>query len=1174
MTMLDTLFGLIPAASRGQQWVADDLQLVNWGGYDGAHRVRFSPVATLLCGGSGSGKSTLMDAYIALMMPHTTPFNGASNGAVVGRPRGAEQRNILSYGRGKLDESRTDDGTKIRVLRGDGSDTWTAVAMTWADHDGSKFTAVRAWYIPANARTVDDTVRVRASVASDFDLRTLESAAADRMSDASVRATGLDTLATDREFSARIHTVLGIGAAGAGSKAMSLLARIQAGQQITTVDELYKRMVLEEPETLAVADAAVTHFDELEGTRARMITAQQQVRALLPIREMRERIEEAGERLRLIDRVGVFDDADSLASLWRAERRRDLLREVEGELRDATRTAEAELREQEVLADAAEQEREALGDILRDAGGDRLDTANRELRALESRLTGVQRERTRFDEALAALEATVATERAFGALHVQARSEIAKPDAKQAARDARGAATAARMDADRALKELRRERELAARSDDNIPHALRESRRLVAEAAGLRADELPFVGELIEVRAEFEPWREAFNLALGGFATTLLIDAATLPAFRRAIDSVRTPQRLRFQGVHTGQAEGRDADPRTLPGRLDYRSTPFTGWLRGRLEDRFGFVCVDDSSELRDHSAALTITGQVSQGDRGEHGGHGRANVLGFSAERRIAELDAQITRAERTRVEAVEAERRADAELDTVDSRHAAYVTIAGLTWQQVDTAGIESEIARWTGIVDEVTAGDPRIGELREQIEAKRRRAGELREQIGRTRSQLEKLQQDWADTTDDVDATQATLDRAEREEIGFDAAQSAYLDERFLAPSRGAGAGTGAGTRADNGDDVDDATAAMTGGAASASSALAALAPSERLRRFDTALDSAGRRLDADQTAAQGVLVEQREALRRTLAGFLERWPNPNLLADPDQSFGDFERILDDLQTSGLHELETEWRDSLLTLSGNDLTNLDSTISRSLREIRERIEPINVIMADLPFYDDAHRLQITPRESQSTSRQRFRRELREVRAAIETVGAIGATPEDRDAVYARMTKLIARIRRTAPDFADLIDVRNHVRVSAERVTAVGKQHVALYDHIGEKSGGESQELIAFIVGAALRYQLGDAGADRPRYAPVFLDEALIKADAHFTKRAIGAWRGLGFQLIIGAPNDKYSAIEPHVEVEYDILKDTSGRSWAKPKVAVPDAAAGSAESHAGAGAAVAAD
>ncbi|HEU5108670.1 MAG TPA: ATP-binding protein, partial [Micromonosporaceae bacterium] len=174
MTMIDTLFGLVPAASRGQQWVARDLQLVNWGGYDGYHRVRFASGATLLSGGSGSGKSTLMDAYIALLMPHTTPFNGASNGGVVGRPRGKDQRNILSYARGKLDESRTDGEKRSRVLRGDGRDTWSAIAMTWTDQTGAEFTALRAWYVPSSARTIDDVVVVRATRDGAYDLRTLE----------------------------------------------------------------------------------------------------------------------------------------------------------------------------------------------------------------------------------------------------------------------------------------------------------------------------------------------------------------------------------------------------------------------------------------------------------------------------------------------------------------------------------------------------------------------------------------------------------------------------------------------------------------------------------------------------------------------------------------------------------------------------------------------------------------------------------------------------------------------------------------------------------------------------------------------------------------------------------------------------------------------------------------
>lgn len=1114
MTMLETLFGMIPAASRGQQWVAEELQLVNWGGYDGAHRVRFSPGATLLVGGSGSGKSTLMDAYIALMMPHTTPFNGASNGGVTGRPRGEDQRNILSYGRGKIDESRTEDGTRMRVLRGDGVDTWTAVAMTWLDHDGSRFTAVRAWYIPTGARVVDDTVKVRATAQGAFDLASLEEAAMRRLSDAAVSAAGLETVATDREFSARLHSVLGIGAAGAGSQAMSLLARIQAGQQITTVDELYKRMVLSEPETLATADAVVSHFDELEGTRQRMVTARRQVRALEPIRQMRRRIEEAADRLRVIDEVGRFADTSSRAALWRQRTRIGLLREVEEELRGRTRAAEDALRDARTRADTAEQKRDGLVETLRHAGGDRLATAERELRAVERRLEQVRAERARLDEQLARIGEEAPDEAAFDALVARARAARDVAGEKDEARRVWGEAHGAAREAERELAALEEARAQAAGRDGAIPERLHEARDLLAEAAGLSPADLPFVGELVEVRTEFEPWRDAFNLALGGFATTLLIDEASLDAFRAAIDAVRTPVRLRYEGVETGIAAPPAADPRTLPGRLEYRDTPFTGWLRERLEARYGFVCVADAAELARVDRGVTIRGQVSQGQGGSHGGQGRGNVLGFSNRRRIAELDGEIAAARERLGDARECEKASAAALDALDVRGLAYDRIRDLAWPQVDVRGVEEERDRWAATIAEVTDGSPEVASLQERLDEARRALAAAQEAIGRASAERESLAAQWADVTDEVDEAQQAIDDAEAAGLEIGPDQERYLDERFAPPE------------ADGADRV------------------------RALSRFDAALDHAAAQLEEDRRAAQATLEDQRQALRRTLESFLDAWPNPNLRADPDTSLGDFERILTDLETSGLHELEAEWKASLVKLSGNDLANLDSALGRALREIRERIEPINEIMRELPFYDDDHRLQISARENLSDARRRFRRELREVRGLID-----GARDDaEREQVYERMARLIARIRRDAPDFTELVDVRGHVRISAEKVDAATRSHVALYDHIGEKSGGESQELIAFIVGAALRYQLGDADAERPRYAPVFLDEALIKADAHFTKRAIGAWRGLGFQLVIGAPNDKYSAIEPHVEVEYDILKDTRGRSWAKPKVGVP--------------------
>ncbi|MGP4027431.1 ATP-binding protein [Actinomadura sp. 3N407] len=1114
MSMIDTLFGLIPAASRGQQWVARDLQLVNWGGYDGYHRVRFAPGATLFSGGSGSGKSTLMDSYIALLMPHTTPFNGASNGGVVGRPRGKDQRNILSYARGKLDESRADGETRLRVLRGDGRDTWSAIAMTWADRSGAMFTALRAWYVPSSARTLDDVVVVRATRDDAYDLRELDGPAGRRFAREAVNATGVTCFGTDRDFTARLHTALGIGAAGDGHKAVGLLGRIQAGQQITTVDALYKTMVLEEPSTLATADEVVQQFDELSGTRDRMITARRQVRALTPIRDHRAAIDRAVARLQVIDDAGSFTDPASPAALWRHERRLDLLRAAEEDLTGRRRRAEQRVRETAALIESAESRREAVLDTLRASGGDRLDTARREIRSVERRLADVERARERLDRVLGTIGATVSTGDDFAALGDTARRALADSQARKTAQNEFAEATSESRAAERELAELRAEHKAVKARRGNIPTDLHTARDRLADAAGLTPDDLPFVGELIEVRTEFEPWREAFNLALGGFATRMLIDIGRLDSFRKAINAVRLARRIHFEGVRTGMRDEIGLDDRRLPGRLDYRQSPFTAWLKSELVRGFDFVCVDTPKLLGQYSKALTITGQTSQRGRGAHGGHGRANLLGFSNTRLLADLDGRIGRARERHDDAVARATKAEQALNSFEERRTAYRTVTELSWDQVDVESVAAERDHWEKVIADVRAGNPEIDRLQGESEELKKKITGLTERVGGQKQRVEQLGEEWESIVDQVDGAQRALDTAAATGTEVSPEHREYL----------------AGLFGDAPDGADPATA---------------------LAEFDAAHRRGVERMHDDRKSAEEEIGRSRKALQETFSTFVERWPNPNLGADPDASYRDFDRLLTDLETSGLHELESEWRDSLLKLSGNDLTSLDSELAAAVREIRDRIDPVNRILAELPFADDGHRLRIDPQESHSAVRARFRKELRDVRAVIDKA----ATDADRERAYHRMAKVIDHIRRTAPDFADLIDVRNHVRISAEKRDLAG-EHVAVYDHIGEKSGGESQELVAFIVGAALRYQLGDAGAERPRYAPVFLDEALIKADAHFTGRAIGAWRGLGFQLVISAPNDKHSAIEPHVDAEYLILKNTEGRSWAKPIVAVPDA------------------
>ncbi len=171
-------------------------------------------------------------------------------------------------------------------------------------------------------------------------------------------------------------------------------------------------------------------------------------------------------------------------------------------------------------------------------------------------------------------------------------------------------------------------------------------------------------------------------------------------------------------------------------------------------------------------------------------------------------------------------------------------------------------------------------------------------------------------------------------------------------------------------------------------------------------------------------------------------------------------------------------------------------------------------------------------------------FRIELRR----LSTTATRGVSDEDMEQRFRELQRFMAAIRRrddprTTADLAELqdrdnlLDVRRHVEITAERYGPDGTL-LSTYSSLGGKSGGESQELVAFIVGAALRFRLGDELRQKPRFAPVFLDEGFVKADSEFASRAVSAWRGLGFQLIVG-PLDKVTGLEPLMDSMLCITK-----------------------------------
>lgn len=1107
----DALFGMHGATEGSTQWRIESLQLVNWGGFDGHHPVPLEADATLLTGASGVGKSSLLDAWTALVMPSDARLNGASNDMTTGRARSEGQRNPLSYLRGVVDQTEDRSTSRARqvTLRGDGVDTWGALAATFADDRGRRFTALRVYYVPRRATRTTELVMRLATHEGPVDLRVLEPAVTSRFQPRELRqlVPGLTTHETYAAFAARLFARLGIGANDDGDKALRLLARIQASQPVRSVDELYKEMVLERPATYAAADRAVEHFDELEGSYDTMLTEQQKADLLAPLPDAHARLVAAQDRIDQLDAYGATVDGPSPLGLWELRRRAAVLE-------TATATNRAE-REANTTTRAAL--RRAVDDLATDLAGAR--TAHREAggETLDLLAAELQRERTRADaladrrDRLAAQVAplgidlgdatAVEAARAEGAAYLAADAQRAETFQRElvAIADERAPLLARR-------RECELDRASLAGRQGRVPRALDEVRRLLAEVAGLRPEELPFLAELVDVPPAESRWRTAVETVLGSAARQLLVPADRLREFSAAIDRVQVPRRITFIGADLDVAPPGTGDPERVAGKLDYAASPFEGWVRWYVADPArNALCVETPADLDGPGLRVTLAGQTRSGNRGSHGRSG-GDIIGFSNADAIAALEAEVDRLDARLRDLGEQQddlaRRRDAAATLRDAHRA----LAAVPFEDVDVA---SALARCTDLEEQrsrLLASDDRLRALADEVAAIEERHVAAQVDLQAARAEQERLATVQARL---VDAEDEVADRIEALEEAGEVVLTPAQVERLEAEYADA---VGPG-------DPDD------------------------LEQLDVNLSRLRGRLAESSREAREQVAQAAAELQRVFVQFKERWPDPNL-GTSLASYDDYAAILEEIRRTGLAARREEWQRRLADWSGQDLVPLAQAMVAAVEDIEDRLDPINDILRRLPFGDSSDRLRIKMRRVPPAEVTLFVRELRELSGgAIEEL-----TTEQVEDRFARLQAFMAPLRRRDDPRAQadayrrdlLLDVRRHVEVSAEKYDPRDGRHLAWYRTLGEKSGGESQELIAFVIGAALRFRLGDELRSRPRFAPVFLDEGFVKADAEFAGRAVQAWRGLGFQLVVGAPFDKFTGLEPHMDEFLEVVKN----------------------------------
>jgi uncharacterized protein YPO0396 len=301
---------------------------------------------------------------------------------------------------------------------------------------------------------------------------------------------------------------------------------------------------------------------------------------------------------------------------------------------------------------------------------------------------------------------------------------------------------------------------------------------------------------------------------------------------------------------------------------------------------------------------------------------------------------------------------------------------------------------------------------------------------------------------------------------------------------------------------------------------------------------------------------------ERLTRIFEGFVRDWGSA-ISADHGTSIGaasEFESRYHAIVSDGLPAQEAEFRQFFNQRTHESFSTLLHLLDEERRSITSRILPLNGILSQVNFHEGSY-LELDIKQTLPPTAKQFKdaiqNALKARHARPSRPDAAGGEKNDDDELTARyksLETLVKRLGSQAPEDrrwrAEVLDVRGHLFIQCKEHREVAgtpsngknsgkKTDVFMHADTGSMSGGERQRFTAFIMAAALSYQLGIAEQGFTTYGTVMMDEAFVLASEEFAGAGIKALHEFGFQLLLAAPENVID-LSRHLGSVTEILRD----------------------------------
>lgn len=1061
-------------------------EVFNWGTFDQQiWHLAVEGDNSLLTGNIGSGKSTLVDGLTTLLVPtRKLAFNKAA---------GAEEkeRSLESYFHGFY-TSQQDDYGKARPVGLRGKDHYSVLLAQFhsAALQQSVTLAQVCWLPPAEKRVkrLFLVAEQPLTIANHF------SGFGDKIAGLKKQLKqqgGCELFDSFGPYQQAFCKALGLGNDG---KALDLFNQTISMKSVGSVTDFVRQNMLTQPDVEGLIQELERNYDDLKRLHDAVVAARQKVELLEPVSRLGEDVLQAEQEKQHIQQCRELTDgfmAQHAISLYQKRLQRS--RQNLDKLQLQRESLDRRLGEQE-------QQVATLHQQILENGGSRLQQLQGEMHRLSQARDTARHHYKDYRDLTQALALPDTLELDCFVSNQAAAKERAETLMGELAQLEQQRDTLKQQEWQQSAQLQQLGDELAAlkKRQSNIPAqqlAIRE--RLCAEL-GLDESQLPFVGELLQVKGKELAWQGAMERVLHNFALSLLVPERLYPTISEWVEKTHLGSRLVYYRVRQpADYLPSPATPGSLLGKLEIKpACEQYDWLHKELQ-RFDYLCCEDLATFRRSDKALSINGQIKSGpsrhekdDR--HALQDKSRyVLGWSNKEKIlllAQQYSQLQQQIQQRQQQLQQQEQRRSMLDKL--RHQALrLADFNLGFEQINWPRFSEQIERLQQEVQILEQSSDLLQTLQQQLTLAKQafkalgsERDNLLTSVGQQQSEIE---------TD-------TLALTEKEALL--ASVPPILRERCFATLTQfyQEYGASAGLRFDM---LTNQTSLLRG-----------------------KLNERVQHLEEKRRKKEGQMID-------AMSTFHYRFPNDASELDKNlAALKEYQQILQQLQQEDLPRHEARFKEMLNRDTIRAMALFRSQLDKHEEEISARIRLINQSLYALDYQIGTF-IEIDSVSSPDVEIREFKQRLKQ---CVEHTLDDNLYSEQK---FEQVKSLIEQMRQDAKWTQKVVDVRFwHLFNVIERYREDGSEKEC-YSDSGGKSGGQKEKLAYSILAAAILLQYRLVGSETTqtraerRFNLVVIDEAFARGSKDSTRFGLELFKKLGLQLLLVTPLQKLDVIEHYV-------------------------------------------